>query len=73
MDELNNLNTGINLSITNGELLIKGNEEDLNELVEYIERIITSKNANDHIHLNEETLISNNSEIKELIIEKSNN
>ena len=69
---MDNLNKGINLSITNGELLISGKEEDLKELVEYIERIISSKNSNDHIHLNDQTLISKNSEIKELIIEKTN-
>lgn len=70
---MDNLNTGINLSITSDELLIRGKEEDLIELVEYIKRIITSKNSNDHIHLNEQALISNNSEIKELIIEKTSN
>jgi hypothetical protein len=61
---------GINISLNDSELIIKGNKEDLLELIDYISRIANSKNEKDHIHLDENSLIDNNSSIKELIIEK---
>ena len=54
--------------IVDKEVLIKGNKEDLLELSKQINEIATSDN--NHIHLDELTIISSNSPIKELIIEK---
>ena len=59
--------------IVDKEVLIKGNKEDLLELSKQIKEIATSENTNDHIHLDELTIISSNSPIKELIIEKEEN
>ncbi len=51
------------------EVLIRGKKEDLLELSDYIKEVATSNNKNDHIHLDELTIISSDSQIKELIIE----
>ena len=61
---------GINISMINNELLIKGNKSDLLELANYIVDVALSDNNNDHIHLDKNTLMSNDSNINELIIEK---
>lgn len=61
---------GINIKLEDNELLIKGNKEDLLELAEYINKVATSNENIDHIHLDELTLIDKNSVIKNLIIEK---
>ena len=60
---------GINISTDKKELLIKGTQRDLIELADYILDIALSKD-NDHLHLDNLTIINNNSQIKELIIEK---
>ena len=70
MKKIEDSNNGIFLSNQKGEILIRGTKEDLKELVEYINRIIKSEDNNNHIHLDELTIINNNSEIKNLIIEK---
>ena len=54
----------------NDELLIKGNKLDLLELSDYIKKVALSDNNQDHIHLDELTIVNNNSDIKKLIIEK---
>ena len=69
MDNKNRL--GLKISNINEEILISGTKDDLKELIEYINMIINSKNETDHIHIDELTLISNNSNIKNLIIEKT--
>ena len=61
---------GINIKLEDNELLIKGSKEDLLELAEYINKVATSNNKNDHIHLDELTIIDENSVIKNVIIEK---
>ena len=63
-------NNGIIINTNNNELVIKGNKTDLIELADYIVDIALSDNKKDHIHIDENILISNESEIKELIIEK---
>lgn len=63
---------GINI-IVDKEVLIKGNKEELLELSEYINKLANSNNKNDHIHLDDLTIINSNSIIKELIIEKEEN
>lgn len=52
------------------ELLIKGNKLDLLELSDYIKKVALSDNNQDHIHLDNLTIVNNNSNIKNLIIEK---
>lgn len=61
---------GIKISKTNDEVIIKGSELDLIELADYLVSVALSDNEKDHIHLDDLSLISNDSEIKELIIEK---
>ena len=69
-NEYTNLYNGISISKIDNELLIKGTKSDLLDLANYIVDTALSDNNKDHIHLNEEILLSNNSEVKELIIEK---
>ena len=64
------MNDGINITISDNEVLIKGNKEDLLALAKYITDIANSNTDNDHIHLDDLTIIDKNSNIKELIIEK---
>lgn len=64
------METGITLSFNQDDLVIKGNKEDLEELAKYLLQVASSINSKDHLHLDTLTLISKNSEIKELIIEK---
>ena len=60
----------IKINIDNDEFQIKGDKEDLIELSNYINMIASSNNENDHIHLDDLTIIDENSKIKNLIIEK---
>ena len=64
---------GINISLEDDELLIKGSKLDLIELADYVVNVAISDVQNDHIHLDDLTLIGNNSSIKSLIIEKKDN
>ncbi len=66
----NKSSNGIKLSLQNDELVIKGNESDLIELADYIVKIALSNQKQDHLHLDELTLIHHESTIKNLIIEK---
>ncbi|MBR6949796.1 MAG: hypothetical protein IKH54_06415 [Bacilli bacterium] len=73
--ERNNINVdsstnGIMISKNNSEVLIKGSKADLIELADYIIGVALSDNEKDHIHLDNLTLISNDSIVNELIIEK---
>lgn len=61
---------GIIINNNKKEILIKGSKLDLIELADYIISVALSKKENDHIHIDNLTLINENSEIKELIIEK---
>lgn len=58
------------IELINDEIIIKGSREELLELVEYINKIANSPQEKDHIHLDDLTLISKESNIKNLIIEK---
>ena len=58
------------IELINNELLIKGNSEDLLEFAEYIKKVALSENEKDHLHLDDLTLIDNESSILSLIIEK---
>ena len=61
---------GLNISLTsNKELIINGTSEDFIELSDLLVSLAMSK-TNDHHHIDELTLINDNSSIKEIIIEK---
>lgn len=62
--------SGISIESYNDEMVIKGKQLDLLELANYIIAIALSNNNRDHIHLDDLTLLSKDSNIKELIIEK---
>ena len=62
---------GLNICNYDNEITIKGDKTDLIDLANYIVNIALSDNDSDHIHLDELTIIDNNSEIKNLIIEKT--
>ncbi|MBQ6135424.1 MAG: hypothetical protein IJI60_03810 [Bacilli bacterium] len=61
---------GIKLSINKKEILIKGTQLDLIELADYILDIALSEEKRNHVHLGKDTLLNDNSEMEELIIEK---
>lgn len=67
--EEKNKSSGINIIVDDNEVLIKGSKEDLIELSDYIKKIALLGEG-DHIHLDELTIISNESMIENLIIEK---
>ena len=67
----NNESNGLLLKIEANNLIIEGNSRDLVELADILVSISKNKD-NTHIHLDELSLISNNSDIKEIIIEKNN-
>ena len=70
IDISNSNSNGINISLLDKELLIKGSKLELIELANYILNIALSNNDRDHIHLDDLTLIDKDSNIKSLIIEK---
>ena len=59
---------GIEVNNDNGQLVIKGSRLDLIELADYITSVALSENG--HIHLDNLTIIKDDSKIKEIIIEK---
>ena len=62
---------GLEISLNdNKELIIKGTREDFIELSDLLVSLAISKNNNNHFHIDELTLIDDNSSIKEIIIEK---
>ena len=58
------------IELISDELVIKGNKKDLLELTNYIKNIANSNNEQDHLHLDDLTIISKESKIKNIIIEK---
>ena len=64
------MTNGIDINIIDNELIVKGDKEDLLELANYINKVANSSLEKDHLHLDNLTIINNNSKIKELIIEK---
>ena len=62
---------GLEISLNdNKELIIKGTREDFIELSDLLVSLAISKNNDNHFHIDELTLINDNSSIKEIIIEK---
>ena len=61
---------GLEISLNdNKKLIIKGTREDFIELSDLLVSLAISKNNNNHFHIDELTLIDDNSSIKEIIIE----
>ena len=61
---------GLNISLTsNKELIINGTSEDFIELSDLLVSLAISKNNDNHFHIDELTLIDDNSSIKEIIVE----
>ena len=68
--EIDNKSNGININYDNNDLVIKGTKYDLIELANYIVNVAISNNDKDHLHLDDLTIINEESNIKNLIIEK---
>ena len=68
---IDNKSNGLEVNYISNELNIKGSQSDLLELADYIISLALSDNNEEHIHLDDLTLISDDSEIKEIIIEKN--
>ena len=60
------------VSNNDNTITITGDSIDLEELNRLITMLLESKNKIDHIHIDDSTLLSEDSEVKELIIEKNN-
>ena len=61
--------TGISFNLDNRDLLIRGSRLDLIELSDYLVSVALSE-GNDHVHLDDLTILNKDSDIDELIIEK---
>ena len=68
---IDNKSNGLEVNYISNELNIKASQSDLLELADYIISLALSDNNEEHIHLDDLTLISDDSEIKEIIIEKN--
>ena len=66
-----NSSSGIVVIVTENEMLIKGSKTDLIDLADYITNVAISDCNNDHLHLDDLTIVSKESMIKNLVIEKS--
>ena len=71
-EEKYNNSNGLSISYNNNEVLISGSKLDLIELCNYILNVALEKESS-HIHLDNLSLISDKSNIKELIIQRINN
>ena len=69
--DIDSNSSGINLVLDNKELIIKGSSLDLIELADYITQVALSDKDNDHLHLDELTLLNKDNDISSLIIEKN--
>ena len=74
--EKNNLfdsedSNGLIIKNDSNTLQIKGSSKDLIELADLLVNVALSKNKNEHIHIDDLTLINEDSHYKEIIIEKN--
>lgn len=60
----------VTIKQNDNEIVIKGNKSDLLELSGYIKRVAESDSEKDHIHIDDLTIVSEESDIKNLVIEK---
>ena len=65
-----NESNGLTIKNESNTLIIKGNSRDLIELADLLTNLAKSKTKGSHIHIDNSTLISKESNIKEIIIEK---
>ena len=61
---------GIIVTSNIDEIVIKGSKSNLIEFADYILSVALSENDNDHIHIDDLSLIRGDSDIKSIIIEK---
>ena len=66
----NEISNGLNISIDNDSITIKGSQRDLVELADLLANVAIDKTKGAHLHIDELTLLDKDSNIKELIIEK---
>lgn len=67
--EDNNL-SGIKVEVTFDNITIRGSKLDLIDLADLIVSVALSEYKNDHVHVDDLTLISEESKINEIVIEK---
>ena len=60
---------GLDLKLENNTLVVTGNSEDLTEFADIIYNLVKEESST-HIHLDKSTLLSNDSSISEIIIDK---
>ncbi len=70
-DLKNHLAKGISVNVSKNDVVISGGRSDLVELADYIVSVALSNNDNDHVHIDNLTLINDKSSITNLIIEKN--
>ena len=61
---------GLIIKNDDNTLLIKGNSRDLIELADLLTNLALEKNKNEHIHIDDLTLLNKESSVSEIIIEK---
>lgn len=70
-DLKHHLAKGISVNVSNNDVVISGSRSDLVELADYIVGVALSSKDNDHVHIDDLTLINDKSCITNLIIEKN--
>lgn len=61
---------GLIIKNIDNTLLIKGSSRDLIELADLLTNLALEKNKNEHIHIDDLTLLNKESSVSEIIIEK---
>ena len=64
---------GLLVKKNSNSLVITGDSTDLQELNGLISTLIESNNKNNHIHIDDLTILNNDSDFNEIIIEKNDN
>ena len=62
--------SGLDISVFDDSILIKGSKYDLVELSEMILSVALSEENSDHLHIDDLTLVREDSTVGELVIEK---
>lgn len=66
----NDVREGLKVKAISDSLSITGSSRDLIELADLLVNVALSQTKGAHLHIDELTLINNNSDFKEIIIEK---
>lgn len=64
---------GLLVKKNSNSLVITGDSTDLQELNRLISTLIENNNKNNHIHIDDLTILNNDSDFNEIIIEKNDN